>query len=612
MTRTRRSLFSFAVLAVFCGLLFSDSMAYGQNRVSFSLQNRQIVSGVYQAELWATMPAGMTWNVGNCLINIGFNHAGLSIGAYDNAAVLNADPALNGGSYFAMTQSTYGNGLSVNIINFSGSFASKTGSFRIGTLRWEILNGFQPDSVRVATDGADASVIMHSWETLSFSGGDSTCYAIVTPTPQQIGNPPVITQQPQSASTCAGNDAMFAVAATGTDLTYQWQKQTSGGWQNIAGATGTQLVLPAVTAADTVAYRVVMTGDSPPVVTSNNVTLTVLTSPAIISQPTAATVCEDNDAFFTVACSGTPTPTVIWEMSSDGGVTWIPLQDASVSTLILAAATSQMSGWQVRAVGTNSCGMVISQPAQLTVQNAPSITTQPVNMVATAGDTVTLQVGAAGSDLTYQWQKNGVDIAGATASSLVLNNVQESDIATYRVVVGGACSSSITSGNAVLFVQPADTTITIVTVKALMQGYWNGTSHVRTPVSVELRSGATLATSTITAIDAGILGTDGTVSLQFNGLAGGQYWIVVRHGGYLPVASNGRVQINTGGTTNYDFSDAAAKSWMAGTIAVPIGGTTYYVFKAGDLNGDRAANPQDIQHLLQGFPKTNAIGVPGL
>jgi hypothetical protein len=59
---------------------------------------------------------------------------------------------------------------------------------------------------------------------------------------------------------------------------------------------------------------------------------------------------------------------------------------------------------------------------------------------------VTFTVVAEGTaTLTYQWQKNHVNISGATTSSLLLENVSESDQANYRAVVtntGGSATSS--------------------------------------------------------------------------------------------------------------------------------------------------------------------------
>jgi hypothetical protein len=49
---------------------------------------------------------------------------------------------------------------------------------------------------------------------------------------------------------------------------------------------------------------------------------------------------------------------------------------------------------------------------------APTITTQPANQTVTAGQTASFAVVAAGTaPLSYQWQKNGANIAGAASAS---------------------------------------------------------------------------------------------------------------------------------------------------------------------------------------------------
>jgi len=86
----------------------------------------------------------------------------------------------------------------------------------------------------------------------------------------------------------------------------------------------------------------------------------------------------------------------------------------------------------------------------------PSITTQPVNRTVAAGQSATFSVTAAGTaPLTYQWQKNGVNIAGATASSYTTPPATTADSgSTFRVVVSNAAGSA-TSNSATLTVNPA-------------------------------------------------------------------------------------------------------------------------------------------------------------
>ena len=84
---------------------------------------------------------------------------------------------------------------------------------------------------------------------------------------------------------------------------------------------------------------------------------------------------------------------------------------------------------------------------------APMITTQPVNMSVAVGATATFTVVASGTDpLTYQWQKNGNAIAGATSASYTTAAAQSTDDGTkYSVTVSNSAGSA-TSNNATLSV----------------------------------------------------------------------------------------------------------------------------------------------------------------
>lgn len=89
---------------------------------------------------------------------------------------------------------------------------------------------------------------------------------------RDYGNPDItvskygieITQQPANQNTVLGGSARFSVTADGStedDLfNYQWQKQGSdGSWTDLAGANSDSYLLQSVTAADSGAYRCVVT-----------------------------------------------------------------------------------------------------------------------------------------------------------------------------------------------------------------------------------------------------------------------------------------------------------------------------------------------------------------
>lgn len=89
-------------------------------------------------------------------------------------------------------------------------------------------------------------------------------------------------------------------------------------------------------------------------------------------------------------------------------------------------------------------------PVQPTVTQPPAITSQPAAASAITGASASFSVLASGSALSYQWQKNGTAIAGATGASYTVGPLTAGDHgSTYSVVVSNA-GGSVTSAPAVL------------------------------------------------------------------------------------------------------------------------------------------------------------------
>jgi glucose/arabinose dehydrogenase/chitodextrinase len=96
--------------------------------------------------------------------------------------------------------------------------------------------------------------------------------------------------------------------------------------------------------------------------------------------------------------------------------------------------------------------------------SVPTITTHPANQTVRVGEAATFTVGASGTGpLQYQWQRNGGNIAGATASRYTIASVALADEgARFRAVVTNDFGDAI-SDEAILTVttnQPPSATIT--------------------------------------------------------------------------------------------------------------------------------------------------------
>jgi len=274
-----------------------------------------------------------------------------------------------------------------------------------------------------------------------------------------VNTPPAISLQPAGSTQCEGGSASFSVTATGTGLTYQWRKNGS----NIPGATSATYTINNLVAGDAGSYDVVITG-SCATVTSTAAALVVDTAPVITGQPAGITQCQGTPAIFAVAATGSGL-TYQWQKNS----TNIP--GATGNTYTIASLVPADAG-TYRVVITGTCGTLTSNNAVLVVNTAPAITTQPAGATRCEGGTATLRVTATGTGLTFQWRKNGVNVAGATNAMYTISGVVPADAGNYDVVITGTCGT-ITSATAVLTVNPS----TVITLQPAGGSACAGTAY---------------------------------------------------------------------------------------------------------------------------------------
>ncbi len=88
-----------------------------------------------------------------------------------------------------------------------------------------------------------------------------------------------------------------------------------------------------------------------------------------------------------------------------------------------------------------------------TTGSAPTITSHPANQSVAPGQTATFNVSASGTaPLSYQWQRNGADIGGATNASYTTPSTTLSDNgSTFRCIVSNSAGTAV-SNNATLSV----------------------------------------------------------------------------------------------------------------------------------------------------------------
>jgi hypothetical protein len=184
---------------------------------------------------------------------------------------------------------------------------------------------------------------------------------------------------------------------------------------------------------------------------------TASAAPTITTQPGNQTVTAGQTATFTVVATGTAPLTYQWQKNG------VNVSGATAASYTTAATTTADSGTTFRVVVNNTAGTVTSAAATLTVTAAtvtPTITTQPANQTVTTGQTATFSVAATGSaPLSYQWNKNGTAIAGATSSSYTTPATTSSDNGSSFVVVVSNSAGKVTSSAVTLTVNAAAPTV---------------------------------------------------------------------------------------------------------------------------------------------------------
>ena len=268
------------------------------------------------------------------------------------------------------------------------------------------------------------------------SGGGSSP-ATETPTA------PTITTQPANQSVLAGQTVTFSISASGsTTIAYQWKKNGT----SIDGATNSSYTISTTSIGDSGALYSVVVSNSAGTATSSTATLTVSppVAPAITTQPANQSAGAGQTATFSVVASGSAPFTYQWKKNDSD------IAEATSSTYTTPAISSGDNGAHYSVVVSNSAGTVTSNHATL---SDVAITTQPAAQTVATTQTASFSVTATGTGkLTYQWKKNGSDIAGAKSSTYTTPATSIDDNnALYSVVVSNS-AGTVTSSTATLTV----------------------------------------------------------------------------------------------------------------------------------------------------------------
>ncbi len=305
-----------------------------------------------------------------------------------------------------------------------------------------------------------------------------------------------ITTPLQNDTVCTGASVTFTVSASGTDLTYAWQKNGV----TLSGHSSDTLDILSATLADSGVYSVIVSGTcgidtSTAVLKVNgapgNIGLIVNDSIINSGQNDTLSLCANagQPLFITLNVNGTNL-TFQWQ-KNDTTITGAVADTFTIPDVTISSAGSY------RVIVTGPCGSDTSAVVDLLITNKPIIVSIYVNdevviskidtISVCAGSQASFSVVATPSGLTYQWQKNGVNINGATSSTYTIDSTVHSDGGLYDVIVTGTCGSDTAYAPLRVKIKPKITSPPSSVTMCAMNGKCGGVSFCVQAIGANLK-----------------------------------------------------------------------------------------------------------------------------
>jgi hypothetical protein len=307
-------------------------------------------------------------------------------------------------------------------------------------------------------------------------------------------------------------------------------------------------------------------------------------SPTVTAQPDDATATiglgeHSVPVTFTVAATGTPVPTLRWQVRRSAGASWQDVPGATSATLAFDALRSD-EGSDYRAVFENIGGAIASDPAALEVLAVPAVLVQPPDVTVAEGATAVLKVGPAGNpypDIQWQRRVDGfwIDVQDADDGFLTL---EDANLDMSGTKLRARLSNDLAT------VYTRTTTLTVEPAPPVNVSFGSGYADWGVKQSFRTYIGGPIAHGSYAASGEAVVNPDGTIRFAVVG------------GSYDTTAGTGEIDLS--GAVRFSGHDSGSGPLLDLTITNPR------VVLAGDdgaLRADVVSKSQG-SGLMESFP----------
>lgn len=168
-----------------------------------------------------------------------------------------------------------------------------------------------------------------------------------------------------------------------------------------------------------------------------------LLTPFTISNPPSVQISQSTAS----ACPGKPAKICVSAAGAGLRYQWrksgVNIPNATEECYTIPALDAASAG-KYDCLVSGTCSPSVTSPSiTVSIDQATEITQQPkASTLVNVGASFTLSVVASGSDLQYQWYKDGAPVVNATTAQLTVTSAAKTDAGDYYCQVRGACGTT--------------------------------------------------------------------------------------------------------------------------------------------------------------------------